>query len=92
MKHETKKIYIFEHSSLSILPINKRKNFNQSNPITIILFLCIKSKENVQNSYAAACSRNWKSDLWRRRGGGSTSDKLIFWKDRDISSIENGML
>ena len=42
--------------------------------------------------HSVCCYRKSKLDLWQRRSGGSISDKLMLWKDLDISSTENGML
>lgn len=58
MKHETKKIYILlkTHHSLSYQSTKKSISINQI--LQLSFSFCVKSKENVQNSYAAACSRN----------------------------------
>lgn len=39
-------------------------------------------------------NKKWKSERWRRSGGGSTSERLMVppWKDCETSSTEKGML
>lgn len=52
----------------------------------------VYTKQEPEGSQSICCSRKWKSDLWRSNGGGSTSDRLTSRNERDISSIEKGML
>lgn len=52
----------------------------------------MKEEGKKQNTHSVGCNRKWKSDLWRRRAGGSISDMLTSSKDRDISSIDKGTL
>lgn len=87
------KVIQFQDSSLTFSPLKKKQSGYEFKLLQLVFCFCMESKWLSQKDYHSdVCNRKWKSDLCRRRGGGSTSFTLMSWKDCEISSIENGML